>query len=264
MIRIDFTKYHGAGNDFIIIDGINQNLDMASFTPEKVEQLCHRNFGIGADGLMIMAAHQRYDFEMIYYNSDGHPSSMCGNGGRCIVDFAVKSGITEEEEVSFLAVDGPHEAKVGRFNVELGMSPVYHIQSKEENAYFLDTGSPHYVVFVDDLDFDISPAAHKIRYSEEYKSEGTNVNFVKMVQPNVMEIRTYERGVEGETLACGTGVTAAALAVDFRNNLERPKQVKVKAKGGNLMVKLDRSSEGWEDIWLVGPAKSVFKGSFEL
>lgn len=264
MARIDFTKYHGAGNDFILINGIHQSLDLKAFSPEKVSDLCHRNFGIGADGLIIMVPHKSHDFEMIYYNSDGHLSSMCGNGGRCIVDFAAKAGIFQDDETTFLAPDGSHQARLGALNVELAMSPVYLIQSKGENAYFLDTGSPHYVIFVKNLNIDVVAEAHKIRYNEEYSAEGTNVNFVKELSRDTIEIRTYERGVEGETLACGTGVTAAALAIDFRNNLERPKKVKVIAKGGNMIVTLERSREGWEDIWLVGPAEAVFEGNFEL
>lgn len=264
MRRIDFTKYQGAGNDFIMINGISQSIDLNHFTTERISQLCHRNFGIGADGLIIMIKHKDHDFEMVYYNSDGNLSSMCGNGGRCIVDFAARAGVFDGEETTFLAADGAHKAKVGPLNVKLEMSPVYQIQEKGEQAYFLDTGSPHYVIFVDDLDLDIISEAHKIRYNEEYKAEGTNVNFVKEINKDTIELRTYERGVEGETLACGTGVTAAALALDYLNNLERPKKVKVIAQGGNMLVTLERSREGWEDIWLIGTAKAVFEGSFEI
>ena len=261
-MKIDFVKYHGAGNDFVIIDDYEGLWDLSSLNTATIEKLCDRNFGVGADGLMILKDHPDYDFEMVYYNSDGRRSSMCGNGGRCIVDLAFKKGITSDEMIYFLAADGPHKAKVGEGVIELGMSDVSVIETKGAEEYFLDTGSPHYIVMKEDLDINLITEAHRIRYNPEYKAEGTNVNFIKPTDKG-LEIRTYERGVEDETLACGTGVTAAALAYTRHHNSEA-QQVDIKALGGQLSVKFKKKGSGWEDIWLIGPAQRVFSGTIDL
>ncbi len=258
---IDFVKYHGAGNDFILIDDYDGQLDLTGLTETSINRLCDRRFGIGADGLMILKNHADYDFEMVYFNSDGRASSMCGNGGRCIVDMAYRKGIIAES-CSFLAVDGPHKATVGAGVIELEMSDVETIEDKESNEFFLDTGSPHYVVLVDNLKMDLVGEAHKIRYSPLYKEAGTNVNFI-VPKSDGIEIRTYERGVEAETLACGTGVTAAALAYTRKYDPEA-KHLNVKAQGGNLSVRFEKKSDGWTNIWLIGPAQRVYKGTIEL
>lgn len=261
-MKIDFVKYHGAGNDFIIIDDYAGLLDLSGLTTTVIERLCHRHFGIGADGLMILKNHPDYDFEMVYHNSDGRRSSMCGNGGRCIVDLAYKKGILKNDLIHFLAADGPHEAKIGDGVIILGMSNVLELESKGPKAYFLDTGSPHFVTLVEDLDLDLISEAHLIRYSSEYKEKGTNVNFIKPVEKG-LEIRTYERGVEDETLACGTGITAAVLAYTHHLDSEI-NQVNVLAKGGELSVTFKKKGNGWEDIWLIGPAQEVFVGTIDL
>lgn len=261
-MKIDFVKYQGAGNDFIIIDDYESDKDSSVLTVDNINRLCDRRFGIGADGLMILKNHADYDFEMVYYNSDGRVSSMCGNGGRCIVDMAYRKGIIDGSSCSFLAVDGPHKAKVNKDVIELEMTDVSHIECKKTNEFFLDTGSPHYVVVVSDLKMDLVTEAHKIRYNPTYREEGTNVNFIKPITGGI-EIRTYERGVEAETLACGTGVTAAALAYTREFEPEATR-LEVIAQGGNLSVRFDKKGDGWTNIWLIGPAQRVFEGSIDL
>jgi diaminopimelate epimerase len=255
-MELTFYKYHGAGNDFIIVD--NRDLKFPADNISYVEWLCDRRFGIGADGLMLLQDYEGYDFEMRYYNSDGREASMCGNGGRCIVAFANHLGIIQEK-TSFIAVDGPHEAILEPDgDVNLKMSDVNEVVN-EVNEYFLDTGSPHFVKFMDTLDdVDIFTEGRKIRYSDRFKEKGTNVNFVQQ-EGNQLTVYTYERGVEAETLACGTGITASALSAALRNGLNKG-IYPVKAKGGNLSVSFEKTETGFTNIWLKGPAAFVFKG----
>ncbi len=258
---IDFRKYQGAGNDFVIIDGFREDYLDLDLSTAQVRTLCHRQFGIGADGLIILRAHPECDFEMVYYNSDGRLSSMCGNGGRCSIKLAVALGHAQED-CSFMAADGIHLGK-SKASVELKMSPVPQIESITKDSYFLDTGSPHYVQFVEDLDsLDLLTEARAIRYNERFKAEGTNVNFVQVKAENHLAIRTYERGVEDETLACGTGIVAASLAYDSSSHEHNT--IKVEARGGDCEVKFTRADKGWEDIWLIGPAEEVFAGVVDL
>ncbi|MGB8705498.1 MAG: diaminopimelate epimerase, partial [Gillisia sp.] len=212
-MKVEFFKFHGAGNDFILIDN-RQNIFPKNDTT-LVNRLCHRRFGIGADGLILIenSADQEEDFEMVYYNSDGNPSTMCGNGGRCIVAFAKLLNIINDQTV-FGAVDGRHSATITGGMVLLQMQEVL-AEDLNEKEVFLDTGSPHRILFSEKVgDINVKKEGSQIRYSEKYQnSGGTNVNFVQQIKNDVFMVRTYERGVEDETYSCGTGVTAVAIAV---------------------------------------------------
>lgn len=258
---MQFHKFQGTGNDFIIID--NRNLGFNRADNALVAKLCDRRFGIGADGLMLLQNKISYDFEMVYYNSDGNESSMCGNGGRCIVEFARSLGLVKEK-AHFFATDGEHEAIVNNGFVSLKMNDVKNIEMNAGFA-FLNTGSPHYVKFVDDVNlFNVFEEGKKIRYSERFKEEGTNVNFVEK-HNNELFVRTYERGVEGETLSCGTGVTAAALVASLRNVSTAQDYCDIITLGGNLLVKFNRNPDNsFTDVWLEGPATFVFKGEIMI
>jgi len=262
MLQTPFHKYHGAGNDFVLLD--NRAGDLGDhFDQETIAQWCHRHFGVGADGLMLLNSHPEYDFEMIYYNSDGAPSSMCGNGGRCIVRFARDLGIFKEE-CRFLAVDGPHRAKLlDNGWVSLEMQDVTDVNSPEEDVFVLDTGSPHYVTFREDIsNIDVFQEGRSLRNSSPYAEEGINVNFVSETEDG-LRIATYERGVEDETLACGTGVTAAAIAAYKRAGAEDGDfHIPVEAKGGDLAVRGQLSGKHFTEVWLEGPAVRVFSGKW--
>ncbi|MBK9335146.1 MAG: diaminopimelate epimerase [Lewinellaceae bacterium] len=268
---MQFWKYHGAGNDFILVDQ-RAGQWLSDTDTERIAFLCDRHFGIGADGLILLRTHPGFDFEMAYFNADGRQSSMCGNGGRCIVAFARQVGIVRER-YRFLAIDGPHEAviipRAGYENwVELEMTPVQQVErlappAEPEQAFVLNTGSPHYVRFVPALDdLDMVQEGRAVRYAERFRATGINVNLVQEY-PQYLRIRTYERGVEDETLACGTGVTAAALAFHTRRSGGAGEQeIQVKAQGGNLSVRFRANSDGtFSDIWLCGPAQAVFSGN---
>ncbi|MBI5917332.1 MAG: diaminopimelate epimerase [Bacteroidetes bacterium] len=262
MNEIPFSKYQGTGNDFVLIDQQSERwLTRQDTAP--VRQLCDRRFGIGADGLILLQSIAGFDFEMIYFNSDGRESTMCGNGGRCIAAFAKRLGIVEKN-CRFLAIDGPHEAIVADHWVELKMTDVASVETGD--GYFvLDTGSPHYVVFVEDLsDIDIVQNGQAIRYSDRFRKDGINVNFVEK-SPAGIEVATYERGVEDETLSCGTGVVAAALAWFLNQPQPAEKEVDVSTKGGNLKVRFKPDGQGgFSDVWLCGPATAVFEGKISI
>jgi diaminopimelate epimerase len=251
-----FYKYQGTGNDFIIIDNRCNSFDKNNAT--LISKLCHRRFGIGADGLILLQNHEHLDFEMVYFNSDGRLSSMCGNGGRCIVAFANFLGIIENETL-FMAVDGEHHARITENgSIELQMKDVSEVVSSNSHL-FLDTGSPHHVQIVKDLDnLDVKHEGALIRYSELYDASGSNINFVETM-PGGFKVRTYERGVEDETLSCGTGVTAVALAMYHAAHTSN-ETVQIQTKGGELKVKFHKKGDGYENIWLIGPAEQVFKG----
>lgn len=272
-----FWKYQGAGNDFVMVDQRAHQWLTRSHTRE-IGRLCDRRFGIGADGLILLQNLPGYDFEMIYFNADGRESTMCGNGGRCIAAFARHLGIIDTKG-RFMAVDGEHEALLGDFPknirlenesdtrngfwVELKMIDVPTMQ-QDKNVFVLNTGSPHYVRFENEIQsLDVVNEGRAVRYSETFKTEGINVNLVSANSDGSLDIRTYERGVEDETLACGTGVTAAALAfarwdADSREDAIVP----VHARGGDLSVRFHRQPDGgFSDIWLCGPAVRVFEGS---
>lgn len=258
--RIHFYKYQGAGNDFIMIDDWDRHFDQKNF--QLINRICDRRFGIGADGMILLQQHPEYDFEMKYFNADGHEGSMCGNGGRCIVAFAHFLGRVGKV-TSFLAVDGPHEARVVDDRIELKMVEVGEVE-KGEDFYFMDTGSPHYVRFVDNLEnFDVFRAGREIRYSERFRERGTNVNFVQK-QTAGIRVATYERGVEDETLSCGTGIVASSIAYFKHSGASGNVDLSVQAKGGDLRVKFKAKNDGFHDIWLIGPATQVFEGFFSL
>lgn len=258
-MKITFHKYQGTGNDFIMIDDRMNSLPL---TTEQVRNLCDRHFGIGGDGLIRIVNKDGFDFEMIYYNSDGNFGSMCGNGGRCAVAFAHYLKLIKED-TSFLAYDGPHEAiLVSKAPpvVKLKMADVLGIQ-KVKGAVILNTGSPHYVTFVKSVrDVNVDSKGRAIRNSEPYKAEGINVNFVQ-VEDNSLHVRTYERGVESETLSCGTGVTAAVIAAVFSGKIRNTDECLVQTPGGKLKVHFNRDGQRFDQIWLEGPAVAAFSGS---
>ena len=261
MPLIPFVKYHGAGNDFIMID------DRTSAWENKIDEqwialACHRRFGIGADGLILLQpGKEGADFFMKYYNSDGRPSTFCGNGGRCLVAFAASLGV-HNGHCRFLGTDGWHSGEmVSGGQVSITMQDVQAINTIDSNTFVLNTGSPHYVTFLDNVHhLDVFREGKAIRNSPSFKEEGINVNFVSDVAPGEIVIRTYERGVEDETLACGTGVVAAAIAASFHAQ-DHLSSWFVHAKGGDLHVDFQRDgNQHYSSIRLTGPAEAVFKG----
>jgi diaminopimelate epimerase len=259
-MKIHFYKYQGTGNDFVILD--NRDWAYSSLSREQVRFLCDRRFGIGADGLMLLNPKLDYDFEMKYYNADGRESTMCGNGGRCMVKFAYHLGI-RTEKYFFTAVDGEHEAEIDDDGtVSLKMMDVDSFK-EDRGDYLIDTGSPHYVKIVGDvMDYDVFEKGMDIRYSAEFAKDGINVNFVEQKKPDEIIVRTYERGVEDETLSCGTGVVASAIVC--HHNDVGYNDVTVLTKGGRLVVEFDRVDESYKNIWLCGPAEKVFEGDLEI
>ncbi len=256
---LHFSKYQGTGNDFVMLDGRKRNFDF--LTRDQIVWLCDRRFGIGADGLIILKNHSTVAFEMQYFNADGNQSSMCGNGGRCIARFFHDLG-DATDKFSFWAIDGLHKVQITEKSVQLKMANVTDIERVGED-FFLDTGSPHHVAFVDKMpDNDFVIKAKAIRHSEKYKAEGVNVNFVE-VQEKGLKIRTFERGVEDETLSCGTGVTACVLASKVAGKMT-DNLVDVQAQGGQLQVAFGQSTNGFEDIWLIGPAQKSFEGTVNI
>ncbi len=258
-MQIHFYKYQGTGNDFIIIDDRDARFSLLS--QSQISFLCDRRFGIGADGLILLQQEKNFDFKMKYFNADGNESTMCGNGGRCIVKFAHDLKIVSEK-TSFIAIDGPHDAEVKNDLVRLKMKDVSEV--KQIDGYFiLNTGSPHYVTFVDDTnEINVFFEGKKIRNSEPFKKEGINVNFVEKTDNGIV-VRTYERGVENETFSCGTGVVASAVINSISEN-KNENLVAVKTLGGNLSVELSKNENGFNNIWLIGPAEYVFKGEIEI
>jgi len=260
-MTIDFHKYQGTGNDFVILD--NRDGKYNSITPQQVEQLCNRRFGIGADGLMMLSTKQGFDFLMTYFNSDGRESSMCGNGGRCLVKFAWSMGI-HRSKYHFLASDGEHEAEIDDDgDVSLRMKDVKGIRDYHGD-FVLDTGSPHYVKLVNDvMNMNVFQKGGDIRNSSTFQKDGINVNFVEQRDDDEIFVRTFERGVEEETLSCGTGVTAAALVCYHNENGFN--NVRVQTLGGKLNVEFDRIAEdAYQNIWLCGPADKVYEGRIEI
>lgn len=256
--KLKFSKYQGAGNDFILIDNRQQSFDRGN--QALVASLCDRRFGIGADGLMLLQERNGYDFEMIYYNADGKEGSMCGNGGRCIVAFARDLDIISDN-TDFLAVDGPHHATLDEELVNLQMVDV-DTYLLDGDAYVLHTGSPHYVQFVNELQHkNVYSDGSSIRNSPAYKKEGINVNFVEKENDGYF-LRTFERGVENETFACGTGATAAAMSVALQLRLEGDVQIPIRVLGGQLLISFHKKEEHFSNVYLKGPAKFVFEGIF--
>ncbi len=258
---IPFYKYQGTGNDFILIDNRTKSI---SLTNEQVAFMCHRRFGIGADGLILLELEAGVDFRMVYYNSDGNTSSMCGNGGRCITAFAHHLGVITDK-ARFIAADGLHEATIDPDGkVSLKMQDVKQIEIGED-FFFLNTGSPHYVKFVPDVEqFDVFKEGRAVRNSERFAEEGTNVNFIEKREEDLF-VRTYERGVEDETFSCGTGVTAAALVAAVSGVSTGKNNCIIQTKGGALEVSFEKVLEqNFYNIWLKGPATLVYHGSIQM
>ncbi len=258
-MELTFYKYQGTGNDFILVD--NRTNTFPKKNVNIIAKLCHRHFGIGADGLILLENDDATDFRMVYYNADGNESTMCGNGGRCIVAFANKLGVIKDT-TTFIAVDGLHSASFKDDIVKLQMIDVDTVEIHEHHA-FANTGSPHHVQMVTNIgEYDVFSNGKKIRNST-YGIEGSNINFVEQINTNAFRVRTYERGVEDETLACGTGVTAVALAM---HKLEKAQSntIDLQVEGGNLAVNFEVTANGYKNIHLIGPATFVFKGTITM
>lgn len=260
---LNFYKYQGTGNDFVLVNDLNNSINLDQ---KSIAQICDRHFGIGADGLMLVRAKEGFDFEMIYYNSDGNESTMCGNGGRCIVAFAQKEGIISHS-AKFWAIDGPHLASIGEGgHISLGMLGVENVECHGLDLQ-LFTGSPHYVSFKNENIFALNSFvqdARNIRNSNAFLTDGINVNFVRILGEHKIEMRTYERGVEDETLSCGTGAVAAALATHFAFLKTQGEHIiDIKTKGGTLKVGFVYN-EHYEQVQLKGPANYVFHGNIEI
>ncbi len=261
-MKINFYKYQGTGNDFILADNRNQSLP--AYHKEWIASLCHRRFGIGADGFIALENAEGYDFKMVYFNSDGNESTMCGNGGRCLVRFAHDLGIIGGT-TRFLAVDGPHEAEVFEDRISLKMQDVEGVE-QIGGDFYLNTGSPHYVHYLaSGLDqLNILPEARAIRYNDRFHKEGTNVNYVED-KGDYLAVRTYERGVEDETYSCGTGVTAVALVNHLCSPEEKEYRQVIQTPGGRLEVSFRKTGrQQFVDVWLHGPARHVFSGEVYL
>jgi len=258
-MELTFYKYQGAGNDFVMLDNRTNSISLSKI---QVALICDRRFGIGADGLILLEHSPMSDFKMIYFNADGGLGSMCGNGGRCVVAFAKQLALFSDS-CTFDAFDGLHKAYVlSDGTISLEMSDVNSI-SKIQNDWLLDTGSPHLIRFSANIEsINIKSEGAKIRYSKTYNKQGVNVNFVQQTKDGFI-IRTYERGVEDETLACGTGATATAIAA-FEAGLIKENSVKLVALGGNLEVRFNKVENTYTDIRLIGAAKFVFKGEINV
>lgn len=257
-MELEFYKYQGTGNDFVMID--NRSLLFPKNNTELVAQLCDRKFGVGADGLILLELHPTADFTMVYYNADGKESSMCGNGGRCIVHFAHFLGLIGGATI-FEAIDGIHQATIAGNLVALKMNDVTKVEVLEQAAY-LDTGSPHHVSIVENVAaYPVFEVGRSIR-NDRYGLPGANVNFVERISEDKFEVRTYERGVEDETLSCGTGVTAVAIAM-YELGETTENKMKLETPGGILEVSFSKTEQGYEDVFLNGPATQVFKGIWQ-
>lgn len=262
-MTLNFSKFHGAGNDFILVDNRDKE---SNLNQEQIQFLCHRRLGIGADGLILLESPKTTSslFSMKYFNADGLEGTMCGNGGRCITAFAKHLGFSERSFV-FDAIDGIHQSNIlscsneSFYDVTLKMKRVEKITEIEED-YFLDTGSPHLVVFVDNAkNADVVGMGKMLRNHSRFAPGGTNVNFVSFSKGKLF-VRTYERGVEDETLSCGTGITASALAIAKKLALPL-EQIEVATLGGNFSVTFKQDGTIFDDIWLQGPVKFVFQGT---
>lgn len=260
-MKLHIYKYEGCGNDFVLLDNRKKDINLST---AQIKQLCDRHFGIGSDGLMLLESLEGVDFKMVYFNSDGNQSSMCGNGGRCITAFAQRLGIIKEK-AHFMAIDGEHISFIDKEIISLKMNDVAIIE-KHSDYFFLNTGSPHVVKWIKKIDdYKVFDEGKRIRYSEPFNSKGgTNVNFIELKNDKLF-IRTYERGVENETLACGTGVTAAALIEAITDKPTHINFCDVVSMGGNLSVSYKKHSDNsFTDIWLKGPANFVFEGDYTV
>jgi diaminopimelate epimerase len=260
-MKLEFYKYQGTGNDFVMID--NRQGAFPKENTKLVAHLCDRRFGIGGDGLILLENNLESDFKMVYYNSDGSQSTMCGNGGRCLVAFAKKLKVIGNS-TTFNAVDGMHHATVNEEGVvSLQMIDILNIK-KELGYTFLNTGSPHHVQLVDDLEnYNVKEQGAAIRYSELYGKQGSNINFVNKIDDTTFSLRTYERGVEDETLACGTGAAAVAIAMNA-TGVTNATSIDLNVEGGKLVVSFDKKGDTYTNVYLKGPAEFVFEGTIEI
>ena len=258
-MMISFVKYQGTGNDFIMIDNRDNTI---SLDANHIGALCDRKKGIGADGVILIQEHPELDFEMVYYNSDGS-QSMCGNGSRCAVQYANVLGMINGTRTNFLSTNGPHEASLDEGIIHLHLTDVKETKDFGNDELFIDTGSPHHIKFIDNAAAcNVFDQGKEIRNKEIYAPGGTNVNFVEILDESSIFVRTYERGVEDETLSCGTGVTAASIAASTKN-LKSP--IQIKTLGGDLKVSFDMNEKGhFTNVYLIGPAEKVFEGSIDL
>ena len=257
-MKMTFYKYQGTGNDFVVID--NRNGFFPKDNHSMIAEICNRKYGIGADGLLLLENNSKVDFTMVYYNADGKLGSMCGNGGRCIVHFANFLNIINEN-ILFEAIDGLHEASINNAIISLKMNDVASI-NVNTNSVFLNTGSPHHVEMVEDLkNYNVAENGFLMR-NKTYGKEGSNIKKEKKIGRNLFAVRTYERGVEAETLSCGTGVTAVAIALSETNRIDT-NNVELHTEGGNLLVHFNKLNSTYYDVYLEGPAKQVFKGEWK-
>ncbi len=259
-MNIHFYKYQGTGNDFIMID--NRDFTFPKNNIKLINKLCDRRFGIGADGLILLEPSTENDFKMVYFNADGNEGSMCGNGGRCIVAFAKLFEIIDTK-TTFEAVDGLHFATIKNEIISLQMIDIKTIEVYD-NYLFLNTGSPHHISFVENIsNLNVKEVGAKIRHGAPYFKEGTNVNFAEQLSDNSFKVRTYERGVEDETLACGTGVTAVAIAAS-KANKTNANSIQLEVLGGTLEVSFEKNGDFYKNVFLKGPAQLVFKGNIVI
>lgn len=259
-MKLEFFKYQGAGNDFVIID--NRNDFFPKENAKLVKKICDRRFGVGADGMMLLEEVEGFDFRMVYFNADGFPGSMCGNGGRCLVSFAHSLELFDQE-TSFQANGERYTARMANGQVSLQMLDVDQLKASDGHV-FLDTGSPHHVQFEKNVkELDVFARGRKIRYGDPYNEAGTNVNFVEQVDEQTFKVRTYERGVENETLSCGTGVTAVALA-SYHLGKTRSNRLQIQTEGGDLRVDFTVENGKFSNVILTGPATFVYKGNIEV
>jgi len=254
-MTVEFYKYHGTGNDFVLID--NRSLFFDKNNTELISKICSRHFGVGADGLILLENDNLYDFKMIYFNSDGKQTSMCGNGGRCIISFAKKLNIIDDK-ANFMAIDGIHEGIINNNLIKIKMNTVSEIQNIN-TGFLLDTGSPHFVKFCDSIDnINVFEFGRELRNNKEISEDGVNINFTEVIDNSSIKVRTYERGVEDETLSCGTGVIASALSA-YKKGLVDTNRIKINTLGGELFVSFEFNNI-YKNIWLEGPAIEVYKG----
>jgi len=254
-MTVEFYKYHGTGNDFVLID--NRSLFFDKNNTELISKICSRHFGVGADGLILLENDNLYDFKMIYFNSDGKQTSMCGNGGRCIISFAKKLNIIDDK-ANFMAIDGIHEGIINNNLIKIKMNTVSEIQNIN-TGFLLDTGSPHFVKFCDSIDnINVFEFGRELRNNKEISEDGVNINFTEVIDNSSIKVRTYERGVENETLSCGTGVIASALSA-YEKGLVDTNRIKINTLGGELFVSFEFNNI-YKNIWLEGPAIEVYKG----
>jgi len=251
----EFYKYHGTGNDFVLID--NRSLIFDKNNIKFISKICSRHTGVGADGLILLENDNQYDFKMIYFNSDGKQTSMCGNGGRCIISFANKLNIIDNK-ATFSAIDGIHEGIINKDIIKIKMKKVSIIH-EVHNGCILDTGSPHFVKFCNSINnINVFESGRELRNNKEISEDGININFTEIIDNSSIKVRTYERGVENETLSCGTGVIASALSA-YSKGLVDTNRIKINTLGGELFVSF-KFNNVYDNIWLEGPAIEVFKG----